>query len=265
MSEASIRSIVERVVPVEIDSLTHYEKPSRNEISKIAYSLRTSGHLRNPIVVDIDMGILIDGHHRAEAFRWLGFSKIPAFIVSYLSDDVRVGNWSYAVDAPDAAIQAAFNAFEAKSCGDFGVVAKNPSGQEIAASYHQHLMSAARYLEHVYLLLSAGGYAVKIVPDTNEGQPKGRSTTAINLSEPLSKEGVIEAVSLGLLYPRQVNRHLIDCRPLALNFPLLIASSADGLRHFCESSAAERRLQLVTGPSFFEGRFYEERTLKFIN
>ena len=46
--------------------------------------------IKQPIIVDRNTGIILDGHHRYNAARILGLKKIPVFFVDYLSDDVKI-------------------------------------------------------------------------------------------------------------------------------------------------------------------------------
>lgn len=258
-----LASIIERIVPVEIRTLKHYEDPSRAEISKLTYSLGSAKFIRDPIIVDQDLELLIDGHHRAAAFQWLGRTIIPAFTVPYLSDSVQVRQWRYSVNASAKSVRAAFSTFNAEDSGRFEVVARSSSGQEIVVSRHEYAMTAARYLEHVLLFLSAGGHSIQITGGTVADVGCDLESIIISLGKPVGKTEVLDAISLGLLYPQQVNRHIVDCRPLGLNFPLDLAANPTEFRAFCDGILRLRQPRLVQGPSVVDGRFYEERTLQF--
>lgn len=46
-----------------------------------------------PILVDKRTGTILDGHHRTQALRLLGYSKVPAIVVDYKDADIKVRSW----------------------------------------------------------------------------------------------------------------------------------------------------------------------------
>ncbi|MEM1712449.1 MAG: ParB N-terminal domain-containing protein [Acidilobaceae archaeon] len=51
------------------------------------------GAIHYPILVDKDTLIILDGHHRVEALRRLGYKLVPALLVDYDSDCISVSSW----------------------------------------------------------------------------------------------------------------------------------------------------------------------------
>ena len=52
--------------------------------------IKMDGLLMKPIVVDAKTKVVLDGHHRLEALRQLGCSKIPVYYVNYGSEKIGV-------------------------------------------------------------------------------------------------------------------------------------------------------------------------------
>ncbi len=73
---------IEVLRPHELVDATHVEYLTRQIVEK--------GHWLRPIVVDRESHIVMDGHHRLEAARRVGLSKIPCALLDYNSDDIRV-------------------------------------------------------------------------------------------------------------------------------------------------------------------------------
>ncbi|MBU0586714.1 ParB N-terminal domain-containing protein [Candidatus Micrarchaeota archaeon] len=46
-----------------------------------------------PIIVDSAHNVILDGHHRFNVLRALGYSRIPAIKVNYNSEEVKVASW----------------------------------------------------------------------------------------------------------------------------------------------------------------------------
>ena len=52
------------------------------------------GFQRDPIIVDKESGVVLDGHHRRNILKTLGYSKISSHQVQYMEDDkIRVKTW----------------------------------------------------------------------------------------------------------------------------------------------------------------------------
>src|SRR2546427_7227657 len=60
--------------------------------------IRKDGYLRRPVLVADGELVILDGHHRVEAIRALGARRIPAYLIDYFSDIVRLSTW------PDAEV-----------------------------------------------------------------------------------------------------------------------------------------------------------------
>lgn len=43
-----------------------------------------------PILVDRATGVILDGHHRFQAYRHLGFAKIPCYLIDYQAHWIEV-------------------------------------------------------------------------------------------------------------------------------------------------------------------------------
>ena len=83
-------SIISRVQLVDVGSLRRYEQTDPAKVNEIKRSLRSTGVLINPVIADLDRNLLVDGHHRVQAFESLGLPRIPAFTVDYFSRDLTV-------------------------------------------------------------------------------------------------------------------------------------------------------------------------------
>ncbi len=79
---------------IRIASLIPHEDVLESRVREIVEDIKVRG-LKYPIVVDRESRIIIDGHHRVEAFKRLGITKIPAVLVDYGSDLVDIKRWFY--------------------------------------------------------------------------------------------------------------------------------------------------------------------------
>ncbi len=75
---------------VPLDRLKPHEKFTEGRLAALMRDLRRDGVLWFPILVDKDDYIILDGHHRVEAFRRMGMNDILARFVDYDSPDIEV-------------------------------------------------------------------------------------------------------------------------------------------------------------------------------
>jgi hypothetical protein len=75
---------------MDIALLKPHEKIRNFKLGKVAASLLRNKKLFYPIVVENSNFVILDGHHRLEAFKKLGFKKIPCLLLDYSSEKVSV-------------------------------------------------------------------------------------------------------------------------------------------------------------------------------
>jgi len=74
--------------------LLGHEEIVEEYLEELKNVIEHDGVLKNPIVVDENTNIIIDGHHRFEALKKLGCSKIPAYFIDYESPMIRIETWN---------------------------------------------------------------------------------------------------------------------------------------------------------------------------
>ncbi|MCL4326329.1 MAG: ParB N-terminal domain-containing protein [Candidatus Thermoplasmatota archaeon] len=84
---------------VEINLLKAHEQFVEEDVRNLVKIIKNEGNVREPIVVDIDTMVILNGHHRVEALKRLGAKYIPAYYVNYASDEVMVDKWPDAKDS----------------------------------------------------------------------------------------------------------------------------------------------------------------------
>lgn len=82
---------------VEIDRLHGHEGLQPALLERLTAEIKRDGYLKRPILVANGDLVVLDGHHRLEALRALGCRCVPAYLVEYFSDVVRVTTWPDAV------------------------------------------------------------------------------------------------------------------------------------------------------------------------
>lgn len=99
-----------RIRLVNISELKSHECTDRVRLKSLKDEIYSDGVLKRPIVIDDKTKIIIDGHHRVEALRLLGCTRIPACCVDYTCDKIGLkSNLKNTEITKDKVIEAALN------------------------------------------------------------------------------------------------------------------------------------------------------------
>src|SRR6266571_6512116 len=78
---------------VEIRRLHAHERTRNELLQKLVAEIRADGFLRKPILVEARHFVILDGHHRVEALRVLGCTRIPVYLVAYENAGITLTTW----------------------------------------------------------------------------------------------------------------------------------------------------------------------------
>lgn len=74
---------------VLLKELRPHEETDSDKVEELAEDIRRNG-LENPLLVDANFLIILDGHHRAKALETNGKAFADAVLVDYFSEEVRL-------------------------------------------------------------------------------------------------------------------------------------------------------------------------------
>lgn len=252
-------SIISRVQLVDIAPLRRYEQTDPTKVGEIEQSLRLTEVLINPVIVDPERQLLIDGHHRVQAFESLGLSRIPAFTVDYFSDDLTVKGWNHATAAEPAEMLAAIERPRSSDEGSSSVVIADSRCREHADIPSENPLESARVLKRFIERLRRNGHTV--TPRT-EADAVRRKLNHGYIRPVVGKQYVIEMVEQGELFPQEINRHLIEDRPLNLRVPMRASLDRTEFKEHLDRVC--NTTPLTVKPGCQEGeRIYEEHVTLF--
>jgi hypothetical protein len=251
-------SVCDAVILTSVTVLRSYETPDALGVSKITQSIDDSGLLFDPIVADLNRGLLIDGHHRCEALRALGIGQVAAFDTDYFSSAVEVRGWVRASDAPVDEMKRAFSRGSGRG-GDWRVIAIDDEDRIIATRRFERASVATDFVQWLCEHLEGEGWRVDLeVPGV---PPQTHSSTSLRfyVDPVVGKPEVWAAAESGMRFPNEVNRHLIHERPLALGIPLERLRDQDQLTTWLrERLGSPERTVVRPGGTHVNGRYYEE-------
>lgn len=78
---------------LEIDKLKSHEEIIPEKLNSLIDEIKRDGVIKEPVIVDKETLVVLDGHHRVEALRKLGCRLIPVLLVNYFDPSIRVERW----------------------------------------------------------------------------------------------------------------------------------------------------------------------------
>lgn len=82
------------IVLIKMNKLIPHEEIKQKKLSKLIDLVKKRGGFYEPILVDRETKILLDGHHRYNTALHLGLNLIPGIEVDYLEDEsIQVEPW----------------------------------------------------------------------------------------------------------------------------------------------------------------------------
>ena len=86
---------------VELQKILPHEEIIPELLEKLICDIRRDGVIKHPVIVDENSLVVLDGNHRTEALKRLGYSYIPACIVDYKSPLIEVRCWYRTIEGGD--------------------------------------------------------------------------------------------------------------------------------------------------------------------
>jgi len=77
---------------IEINKLKQHEKIDKVNYKELLRKIQINGYVE-PIVVDKNTFIILDGHHRCAILKSMAFTTIPVHFIDYQSEVVKVSSW----------------------------------------------------------------------------------------------------------------------------------------------------------------------------
>ncbi len=254
-----------------VSSLLPHEETIPEQLEKIEAQIKRDGVQKDPIIVDRESGVVLDGMHRLGAFANLGLENVVCCLVEYSSPRIKVGRWARVYRTNGRALTAqaitelgftekvplakAFDLLESRRTplavvkGDGSFVQSGNLGLEAG-------FSIVRSLDSLGLTL---GWKRSFVGDEDIDIAIQDGENVVVLVQRINKQDVLNAARTGMLFPCKTSLHTIDPRPVALDFPISELNEASSRR--LSELLAGRTQKLLPPDSVYEGRRYKERLL----
>ena len=92
---------------VDIEELKPHEEVIEALVTKLSEEIRRDGVVRDPLIIDQNDKVILDGMHRFNSLKRLKCRFAPCCLLDYMSPQITVGSWFrvFTVGEPKSAAQ----------------------------------------------------------------------------------------------------------------------------------------------------------------
>jgi hypothetical protein len=278
--EISSSSLNFRLSIIGIEELKPHEEVINEVVERLSKEISADGVVHDPLIVDQNDYLILDGMHRFNSLKRLGCRFAPCCLLDYGSPKIKVGSWFriFTVDDPISVAQNSLSKMNLDySKRKVDATTMSYDSESIILTKDGTIFSLPSPLDPVERCRTAvrvenhlvnDGHHVTYLSEVNAMQRLKSDTTNLAIALPVFRKEEIRDFGLeGRLLPHKITRHVIPSRPLAVDIPLTLlrntaisCQEADGR---LTELLARRRIDRKPPGSFVEGRRYDEELLVF--
>jgi hypothetical protein len=278
--EISSSNLNLRLSIIEIEELKPHEEVIEEVVERLSREISADKVVHDPLILDQNDYIILDGMHRFNALKRLGCRFAPSCLLDYRSPKIKVGSWFrlFTVDDPIPVAQTLLSKMTLNySKRKVNADTMSYDSESIILTKDGTIFSLPSPLDPVERCRTAvkvekhlvnDGHDVTYLSEANAIQRLKSDTANLAIAMPIFRKEEIRDFGLeGRLLPHKVTRHVIPSRPLAVDIPLTLlrnaaisCQEADGQ---LSELLARRRIDRKPPGSFVEGRRYDEELLVF--
>lgn len=270
------------IVMVEISSVHLHEQTIPEATEELARWLERDGFMRDPIIVDRNSLVVLDGTHRVAAAKRIGCVRLPVCLVDYDSPYILIDTWYRGFK--DTSFSSVTDMI--RGCRyDLSPIDNESADEEVERRRAIGFLSDST----TYVLISNTELNVhqsyravsNIEREARKSSMIIRYETARDATAKLgagqldailgprkiTKDDVKRCSTRDDPFPHKATRHMIPTRPLRIDIPLELlrdkTSRLEDLNKKLVESLEARNLNKLPPGALIEGRRYEEEVFVF--
>ena len=259
-----------RVTVRPVSSLLPHEETMPDHVEWVARSISEGGVQKDPVIIDKDTGAVLDGMHRLAAFTKLGLENVVCCSVAYSSPKISLHRWARVYETKGSAVDDAltglgltrrdgvaesFAALEKKQISVLGCA----GDQTFSRADSGDLQAGVSVVRSLDALAASLGWKRTFLPEDDVDVAINSGNNLVVLLQRLRKSDVVEAAVSGKLFPCKTSLHVIEDRPVAVNFPVADLGKDAGTR--LRDRMSRSRSSRLPPNSVYDGRRYKESLL----
>lgn len=285
MNSSQIRNTVESDIKLEkLDYLRPHEKTAFKAVDQLAQAIEKDGFQKDPIIVEKNSMIVLDGMHRLAALKKLSCKTALCYFVPY--EDVQVDRWyRFFISNQDISLieliesMQRLDKFNIRYINDpqeaerfvnenkvTGTLITKEKSILITSKYAiKDLVEFYTHLSHIEILFLMH-FDITIKYASNTKMLERKDVIGVLIPPIVSKEDVLMAATKSkVLFPLKSTKHIPRIRPLSVNLPISFLQNEDIQEKNRELKAIllQKEIQLFPRGIEINGRTYEETVLRY--
>ena len=281
MNSLQIRNVVESDIRLEkLDSLLPHEKTAFKIVDQLAQEIENDGFQKDPIIVERDSSVVLDGMHRLAAFKKLSCKTVLCYFVPY--KDVSVNRW-YRRFISNQTIPSIQMIESIQRLDKFDIAyTKDPQEavklinegsvagalitkeKSILINSKEEIKDLVEIFNHLILIEVLFKFHFNIeVKYSSKIEIEKKDVVGVLVPPIINKKDVIMAAKSGILFPIKSTRHIVKIRPLSIDLPLKFLHGDDINTKTEQLSIFLQKKKIHFHPKGMEirGRTYDESVL----
>lgn len=260
-----------------LEKLSFHEEVVDSFLEDLVSSIKDEERIKDPVVVDEETGVVLDGTHRVVAVKELGYEKVPVCSIDYQDSRVKVGSWSRLF--PNLSLDPMIRIceeleFEKDTCESeeigsllfderFNLIIASKDECRLIVQDVDSIQSVYRSAVKIEEKLREEGFEPQYESEKEILGKLNSEKTAL-LIPPAHKEEIIKAALSESPFPYKATRHILPIRPLGINLPLpILEKTLSEIDEKLADRLGESEVEYIPPGSEFEGREYEEELIVF--
>ena len=243
-------------------------------VHELADDMRSQNEVRDPLIVDEQTFVILDGMHRYASLKHLGCHFAPCCLLEYENPQVKVGSWYRFLEVNNAEeivisvldrLGVLYRKWRTSSQIHFEKLIAVADGTCFELTRDADDISRAKLAVKIEKSIVERGYDVQFAPENTVTQNTSDRPNLVIPVPTFTKMEIREVASTGQLLPHKVTRHIIPSRPLGLDvpLPLLMETQIKDANEKLETLLSTRHIDRRPPGSIVDGRQYQEELLVF--
>lgn len=257
-----------------ISAVLPHEETTRELTEKLTRAILSDAVQKDPIIVDATTGTILDGMHRQRSLKEIGARNIVCHLVDYSSTGIVLQKWvrvlrrtreglllplldSLGIDRV-VSTEEAFDEVEGEGKSVAILTQKKCYVTRKALGTVAECYDLVKKID---VVSTQFGWKQDFVDEEYLDMELSSSTNVVVLAPKLSKQDVLNAARTGNLLPHKATMHLIDLRPLGVDYPLSELLKERPSKEMLLDELRTSRVSLKDPPYTRLGRTYKERVM----
>jgi hypothetical protein len=223
-----VDEILSQIDIVPVDTLKTHEQTIAPNVARLHEAMLNMGRLVDPLIIDREHHIVLDGNHRKEVLELLKCQNAACQVVNYMDPGITLGGWfPITMDTPEEVgledghsvdFEAGVSALESMSACFMSV--KLVKGKKECRLYECDGASFDEYVVHQENIIKKLEKRNMVFIEDNRADLFLEKGYTVFYRRLFKKEEVVKRALAGQPFPAKSTRHMIPNRIIRLNLHL---------------------------------------------